>query len=147
MPWAIGLFVMDWASYERFLIRLVSDIEKVEIATLKPQLLKGGTKVFAERLRRCRNNSDDPILVKLLDELIPKHEILVDVRHNIVHGYWQGMDENHSFVHKRYSSRVSRENVSLKTSTDVLKNRDDINVLNGKIFDILVHLGTMKRSD
>lgn len=146
MPWAIGLFVMDWASYERFLIRLLADIEKKEIAAIKEILLKGSTKDFAKQMRASRDQTTDPILKSMLNELLEDHNKMVEVRHNIVHGYWPGLDGESTFIHKRFRKNVGQDEVSRITSADVLKHRNDLSILNGKIGDILVHLGTMKRS-
>lgn len=145
---AVGAFVMDWGNYERFLIRLISDLEDRPLADVKTELLgKGRTGDFGKRLRKVRTaNSSNSVLSKLLDNLVAKHEPMVDVRHDIVHGYWSGMDDNSSHVLKRQRKGMTQEIVSKLDATAVLKHQNGIAELNGLVVEILVHIGTLTRA-
>lgn len=55
-PFAIGNFVMDWGKYERFLIRLIADLEGRPYKEVEPELLDGPTRGYEDRLTSLRQS-------------------------------------------------------------------------------------------
>ena len=144
-PFAIGNFVMDWGKYERFLIRLIADLEGRPYKEVEPELLDGPTRGYEDRLTSLRQSVEVQEICAALDELLILHSDLVQRRHDIVHGVWTGHDEDSRPVFKRLRKDTGIE-VTRKGFAELNEDRNQIFKANELIVKILVKLGTMTQS-
>lgn len=100
MPWLVGTFVMKWAAHENHLSLLISVLEGSEYQAVRDELLDGQQSDYEKRLRYSIGKVDSGL--SLYMETIQKvHLELRPFRHNIVHGWFSGLNEEGDYVLRR----------------------------------------------
>lgn len=102
VPWFVGQFVMTWAKHERMLAEMLARIRGEDYETLRDRLLDDQINAYEKEVRRTLEalGPDHPSsvwLTKVLDD----HVILRDLRHDVVHGFWNGIGPNEEYQLKR----------------------------------------------
>lgn len=102
VPWAIGMFVMEWSKHERMLARLIAALEGRTYEEVRDELLDGQIVEYEKRLRDANKALPQSDAIRQhLDEIVTRHVSLRRARHDIVHGFWSGLNEDQVFVLKR----------------------------------------------
>ncbi|WP_394729046.1 hypothetical protein [Altererythrobacter sp. GH1-8] len=133
---------MDWARHEREIIRIIAALEKVDATEIKGELLDGQLVEMERRLRSGAERISDPKTKKKLLEMTDEHARLREIRNDIVHGLWSGLNEHDRFVHRR-KKRGQLETSSVFGAKEIIAERDAILAINGQTFELLRLLGVL----
>ncbi|KUO54884.1 MAG: hypothetical protein APF82_02180 [Sphingomonadales bacterium BRH_c42] len=141
-PFAIGLFVMEWANHEREIIQIIAGLEGAEYRSVKIQLLDGQLSDFETRLRSAADKVEDQKLRSELNDIATEHSRLREVRNDIVHGHWAGLNDGQRFIHHR-KRRGKEETALVFGASEILRERDAILAMHGRTFEALRAIGVL----
>lgn len=102
LPFNIGLFVMEWTRHERMAASLLAVAEGRGYLVVRDEMLDGPVGSYEKRLRLAfdalpAESEAAPYFARILAE----HAVLRDVRHDVVHGFFAGIDANDEIIMKR----------------------------------------------
>ncbi|WAC47388.1 hypothetical protein OVA03_11820 [Asticcacaulis sp. SL142] len=101
-PWLIGTFVQEWS--------------KLEYTTTSTICAFNGAEFDKQRYEFLKNTSEQPNLLfgavisefpTEADIVKSKYSYLCPIRHDIVHGFWNGIDDDGNLYAKRTKNKVN----------------------------------------
>jgi hypothetical protein len=109
LPYTIGLFVMTWSKHEHMMSLLIARLEDNDYEIVRDEMLDGNTDQFEKRLRKAAANFEKSHSChKWVEIILARHPNLRSLRHDIIHGWWAGMNENGEYVLKRRPRKTER---------------------------------------
>ena len=128
MPYAIGRFVMEWSIHERKISLLASRVFERPYEAIRDELLSGPTNGFQRMVERIVSMFADGDLGKsLAQDLAEKQRGFIDLRHQIVHGFWEGQDGNSYYIKKM--RKDGTHFVRNFDADEIIKESSDLNQL------------------